>query len=357
MAVNPVVVDGEIGIDGIAHCRDRKLEGVPFPTRGHITAAGKLIVKFVNVVAEAPLRLLFAKLVRDVDVDGLTHKYDVAHRWKLFKPLDESIIPHMPLLPLLLMLGPSPAAAQDSPAPAAQVAPAQQAPAFDPAADYISAGQDEPGYRSWYLALPARAVEVKAFNAYLGSAGVAGVVPTWELLRTATSWSECGGQPFEVPPTSDWPHLIQTLRYVRDYVVPAVGPVEPVSVYRNPVLNQCAGGAPESAHKLDSAIDMVPLKPITREELIKTLCVDHTRYGAAYGAGLGFYAFLRFHVDSTKYRRWNMDPQVQALCPPILHPSDVASVGQPLPAQPQTAETKAQAPVSPPPKVSQVKQH
>ena len=34
---------------------------------------------------------------------------------------------------------------------------------------------------------------------------------------------------------SEWPHIVQTLRYIRDYVIPAVGPVEPVSVYRNPI--------------------------------------------------------------------------------------------------------------------------
>jgi hypothetical protein len=223
--------------------------------------------------------------------------------------------------------------------------------------------------------MPSRAIQVKAFNDYLASADVAGIVPTWQLFRTATSWRECGAQPFEVPPTTEWPHIIQTLRYIRDFVIPAVGPVEPVSVYRNPVLNQCAGGAPESAHKEDSAIDMVPLKPITRDVLMKTLCDDHSKHGAAYGAGLGFYAFLRFHVDSTKFRRWNMDPAAAALCPPIIHPSDIASVGQPipaapqttatppsvtaqpLPAQPQATETKAQIPVSPPQQSSPIQHH
>jgi uncharacterized protein YcbK (DUF882 family) len=145
-----------------------------------------------------------------------------------------------------------------------------------------------------------------------------------------------------VPPTSEWPHIVQTLRYVRDYVIPAVGPVEAVSVYRNPQLNVCAGGAPESAHKLDSAIDMVPLKPITREVLMRTLCAGHSENGPRYNAGLGFYAYLRFHVDSTKFRRWNMDPAVAAECPPIVHPSDIASVGQPLPASPVTATPASQ---------------
>ena len=212
------------------------------------------------------------------------------------------------------------------PAPAVPVAPAS----WDPATPYIAAGQDEPGYRSWYLAAPWRAAQVKSFNDYLAGAQVSGIVPTWQLLRTATSWKDCGAEPFEVPPTSEWPHIVQTLRYVRDQVIPTIGPVEPVSVYRNPMLNQCAGGAVESAHTMDSAIDMVPLKPITREVLIKTLCDRHTASGEPYQAGLGFYAFVRFHVDSMKFRRWNMDPEVLALCPPLIHPEDIATVGQPM---------------------------
>jgi hypothetical protein len=212
---------------------------------------------------------------------------------------------------------------------------------WDPAAPYITAGQDEPGYRSWYLAAPWRAAQVTMFNDYLADAGVAGVVPTWQLFRTATAWQECGGQPFEIAPTSEWPHVVQTLRYIRDYVIPVIGPVEPVSVYRNPALNVCAGGAPESAHMHLSAVDLVPLNPIAREVLMRTLCGVHSQHGAAYGTGLGFYAYLRFHIDSTKFRRWNMDPAVAAECPPIVHPDDAATIGQPLPP-----ETAAPSPAS-----------
>jgi len=238
----------------------------------------------------------------------------------------------MPVLlnPILLALFGTAAAAQ-------QPVPIAQAAIWNPAAPYVTVGQDEPGYRSWYLSAPARATEVRGYNEYLVAAGVGGVIPTWQLLRTATSWQSCGAQPFEVPPTSEWPHIVQTLRYIRDYVVPAVGPVEAVSTYRNPALNICAGGAPESAHKHYSAIDMVPLRPISREALMGTLCGIHSQHGAAYQAGLGFYAFIRFHVDSTKFRRWNMDPAVAAHCPPIVQPEDVASVGQPLPAPAEPA--------------------
>jgi hypothetical protein len=253
----------------------------------------------------------------------------------------------MRALAFAFLISAAPLAAQ-TPAAIPQAPVASPAPAgtWDPAAQYITAGQDEPGYRSWYLAVPARAGQVKAFNDYLASAQVAGILPTWQLLRTASSWKDCGSQPFEVPPAEEWPHMVQTLRYIRDYVIPAVGPVEPVSAYRNPILNVCAGGAPESAHKLDSAIDMVPLRPMTRETMMRTLCGIHSQHGAPYNAGLGFYAYMRFHVDSMKFRRWNMDPAVASQCPPIIHPEDVASVGQPLP--PSSAPT-APAPAAPVP--------
>ncbi|HSQ99817.1 MAG TPA: hypothetical protein VLM36_07865 [Sphingomicrobium sp.] len=251
-------------------------------------------------------------------------------------------------LPLMLVAAAATAqTAQVAPQPAAQ---AQAMPAvWNPVAPYITAGQDEPGYRSWYLAAPWRAAQVKAFNDYLAANQVSGILPTWTLLRTATSWQECGGQPFEVPPADEWQHMVETLRYVRDYVIPSVGPVEAVSVYRNPQLNHCAGGAPESAHKLDSAIDMVPLRPIDRVSLMRTLCGVHSEHGAAYNAGLGFYAYLRFHVDSTKFRRWNMDPAVAAECPPIVHPEDIASVGQPIaPSAPAPAAPAAPATIAAP---------
>jgi hypothetical protein len=249
----------------------------------------------------------------------------------------------MRMLALVLAFAAAPLSAQ-----ATTALPTPPQDVWDPVKDYITIGQDEPGYRNWYVATPAHATSVKAFNEYLVQYGVGGVFPTWQLLRTATSWQRCGGQPFEVPPTSEWPHIVQTLRYVRDYVIPAVGPVEPVSGYRNPSLNACAGGAPESAHKHYSAIDMVPLTRTTREQMMRTLCRVQARRGSDYQVGLGFYAFLRFHVDTTKYRRWNMDPAVASLCPAVVRPSDVASVGQPIPASAPAAAQSAPSPAPAP---------
>ena len=181
---------------------------------------------------------------------------------------------------------------------------AAQAPYWNPAAEYITPGQDEPGYRAWVAQANWRPVYVKAFHDYLTAYGVGGVAPTWQLLRTATDWHKCGAQPFEVPPPSAWPNIVAALRYVGTYITPRIGPIEVVSVYRNAQLNACAGGAPESTHRYMGAVDMVPLRPISREALMTQLCLIHRASGERNYTGLGFYKGIRFHIDAKKYREW-----------------------------------------------------
>ncbi len=182
--------------------------------------------------------------------------------------------------------------------------PVSAQPRWNPAAEYVTAGQDEPGYRAWIAQASWRPVYVKAFNDYLAHYGVGGVAPTWQLLRTATDWHKCGAQPFEVPPSTAWPNIVAALRYVGTYITPRIGPVEVVSVYRNARLNACAGGAPESMHRYMGAVDMVPLRPTSREALMTQLCRIHRESGERFYTGLGFYKGLRFHIDAKKYREW-----------------------------------------------------
>ncbi len=183
--------------------------------------------------------------------------------------------------------------------------PAVAQPArFNPVAEYVTAGQDEPGYRAWVGADPTRPMYVKAFNDYLVNNGVGGVTPTWQLLRTATDWQKCAAQPFEVPPTTTWPNIVAALRFIGAFIEPVVGQVEPVSVYRNPSLNVCAKGAVESVHRTSGAIDMVPLRPISREALMESLCRIQLDKGSWNSIGLGFYKGVRFHIDSKKTREW-----------------------------------------------------
>jgi hypothetical protein len=185
-------------------------------------------------------------------------------------------------------------------------APALAQPQWNPAADYVTAGQDEPGYRAWVRGASWRPAYVKAFHDYLTTYGVGGVAPTWQLLRTASDWQRCNAQPFEVPPTSAWPNIVAALRYVGAHVTPRIGPVEVVSVYRNPALNSCAKGALESVHLTMGAIDMVPLRPILRESLMTQLCRIHRESGAHFWVGLGLYKGVRFHIDTKKFREWGM---------------------------------------------------
>ena len=211
---------------------------------------------------------------------------------------------------------------------------------WQPTDPYIVIGQDEPGYRNWYLASPAHPGQVKALNDYLVTYGVGGIVPTWQLLRTASDWYKCGAPAFEVPPHEDWPNVVQTLRYIRDQVIPVIGPVEPVSVYRNEQLNQCAAGAKESAHRFMQAVDLVPLKPMTRDAMIQQLCTVHAQSGEPYGVGLGFYVGLRFHIDSRKFRTWGVNDEGTIACPKsyeIAHSKDQGATPPQQPALPQDA--------------------
>ncbi len=199
-----------------------------------------------------------------------------------------------------------------------------RAQSFNPAAEYVTAGQDEPGYRAWVTSDPYRSMYVRAFNDYLTFNGVGGVAPTWQLLRTATDWQRCNNQPFEVPPTTAWPNIVAALRFIGAFIEPAIGPVEPVSVYRNPYLNVCAGGAKTSTHLTAGGVDMVPLRPITREALMLALCRIQLDKGAWNSIGLGFYKGLRFHIDSKKTREWGTaGPRGGAGCPAVLTDNNI----------------------------------
>ena len=201
---------------------------------------------------------------------------------------------------------------------------------WQPNVAYVIIGQDEAGYRAWNLADPRRVARVSALSAYLNTYQVGGIVPTWQLLRTASDWQKCGQPAFEVPPPEYWPNLVQALRFIHEQVVPAVGPVEVVSGYRNPTLNHCAGGARESAHRYYQAVDMVPLRPTTREMLIRDLCNAHARRGGPYGVGLGFYVGVRFHVDTRKYRSWGAEGPGAEAC--HVEPPALPIAGPPQPA-------------------------
>jgi hypothetical protein len=180
-------------------------------------------------------------------------------------------------------------------------------PGSPAAAQALPDGQSQADYAAWMAGDPGVRAAMLSFESYLGAARVAGIVPAWQLVRTASGWRQCASAPFEVAPAAEWPHVVASLKFVRNHVVPVIGPVEAVSAYRNDALNRCAGGAPQSAHRHFYAIDLVPLVPIGRPGLMRSLCKIHDLRGRDYEIGLGFYAFTRFHVDSKGFRRWGAD--------------------------------------------------
>jgi hypothetical protein len=169
-------------------------------------------------------------------------------------------------------------------------------------------GQSKADYLAWLARDPGARTEVLSFKSYLHAAGVEDVLPTWQLVRTASMWRECDGPRFEVAPMGEWTHIAETLKFVEAHVEPVIGDVEAVSGFRNEVLNQCSGGAKASAHRHFFALDLVPANhDLSRSAMIRGICKIHDFRGQDYGIGLGFYAGNRFHVDSKGFRRWGAD--------------------------------------------------
>jgi hypothetical protein len=141
---------------------------------------------------------------------------------------------------------------------------------------------------------------VDAFEEFLVRENVAQVVPTYQLLRSASMWKECRAEPFEVPPPAEWPRVLDLLRLVRHLQAERVLPVvEVVSAYRDPRLNRCAGGAAGSSHQR-FAIDIAPLP----ESDGARLCRFWREQGRSWDMGVSRYPSGRIHIDRTGWRTW-----------------------------------------------------
>lgn len=163
-------------------------------------------------------------------------------------------------------------------------------------------------FERWLAADASRAPAFARFEALLAREGVADVVEARELWLADRMRPECIVGPFVMPPEEMWPHIVPTLRYIRDHVVPAVGAVTVASGYRDPDFNACVNGASRSAHRGFHALDLFPRDPlVTREQLIERLCPVHAREGARLSIGMGIYRARRFHIDATGYRGWGED--------------------------------------------------
>ncbi|ALC13756.1 D-Ala-D-Ala carboxypeptidase family metallohydrolase [Sphingopyxis sp. 113P3] len=154
---------------------------------------------------------------------------------------------------------------------------------------------------------PAQA-KVAAIEAYFARDKVGDVLPLADILRSDARWRTCpSAAPFAVPPSAHWPAMAKTLRYLREHLVPAFGPVRVVSGYREPAANLCFKGAKASRHLRFAALDLIPVRPMPRSELIENLCALHARTGQRHAVGLGIYSAARFYIDTAGYRRWDGD--------------------------------------------------
>lgn len=166
--------------------------------------------------------------------------------------------------------------------------------------------QDADLFAVWRLG--AAKDEVVAIEAYLQREGVADILPLADILRSDARWRTCkAAQPFAVPPRRLWPAIVPTLRYIRDELVPVTGPLRVVSGYRDPAANSCFRGARASRHLRFAALDLMPVRALSRADLIARLCPLHARTGARDKVGLGIYTITRFHIDTAGYRRWGAD--------------------------------------------------
>lgn len=172
------------------------------------------------------------------------------------------------------------------------------------AAQSVAEGQNRADYLAWLAREPAARAQVLSFKTFLEMKDVDEVVPVWQLVRTASMWRECSGPRFEVAPIAEWQHIAGTLSYVKNHVEPVIGKVEALSGYRNEELNECSGGARQSAHRHFFALDLTPVSGIARPAMMRSLCAIHDFRGDEYDIGLGFYSGMRFHVDSKGFRRW-----------------------------------------------------
>ncbi|WP_151867796.1 YcbK family protein [Acinetobacter soli] len=156
---------------------------------------------------------------------------------------------------------------------------------------------------------------VSDYKNYLISQGVNLVAPDFELFRSARGWQACQYDQYDVPDSSVWNNAVPTLKLLA-YLVNSniISDIELTSAYRSPMLNACVGGAKESSHMQNSAIDfrIGPEFPSDSDQLRITsskrkLCKFWQTEGQHYNMGLGVYSSGQIHIDTKGFRTWGPD--------------------------------------------------
>jgi hypothetical protein len=158
-----------------------------------------------------------------------------------------------------------------------------------------------------WLKEPENTKKANELKLYLAEKRLADIFPLEQLLRSDVRWRSCKAEPFTVPPKQYWLHIGRTLLIIKKEIVPLVGPVEALSVFRAPGINRCIRGAKQSFHLKFHAIDMKTKVPINREKMLSKLCGLYRHKGKSLNLGLGIYTAQRFHIDAAGYRTWGND--------------------------------------------------
>ena len=162
-------------------------------------------------------------------------------------------------------------------------------------------------------------------------------------------WRECNGAPFEVPPFQLWPDMVRTLSFIRDHVRPARGRSRRCRAIATP-RSTPARAAPGAARtSIIIALDLIPVAALTRRQLFERLCPMHRQAGPAANAGLGFYSFTRFHIDTRSFRRYGSAGPAGNESPCAVLERGEDPEAPPLPVVPVTMPPIAEQPTQPQP--------
>jgi hypothetical protein len=164
-------------------------------------------------------------------------------------------------------------------------------------------------FKDWLANHSYQQSEVLAYQNYLQSQ-LGSIPPMDQLITSARDARRCGFEPYEVPPASLWQNIVPTLQMLQQLQKQGYLPYSTVirSVYRNPALNDCAGGAGESKHMTNGAIDIwVPENEANKwaiESTFDGLCQFWQSNGQGYNFGLGLYPTGSVHLDTQGFRKW-----------------------------------------------------
>ncbi|WP_222939552.1 D-Ala-D-Ala carboxypeptidase family metallohydrolase [Photobacterium sp. BZF1] len=158
-------------------------------------------------------------------------------------------------------------------------------------------------FRGWVL-MNRKEKEIQEGYKYFLDNGVKEGIPLHLILLQGTDWRLSNTTVFNLPDKKNWDNMVRTLLFVQEHVMPKTGLLIPVSGDRSKEYNQHAGGAPRSSHLDFCALDMVPVRNISRTELHKILMSVYNKVGRKNNMGLGLYSGVRFHIDTCGFRSW-----------------------------------------------------